>query len=75
VVLDGDFGARSVKLPGGLPRIADGDPRVLDDVNLLGEAVNFLGFEVERIAGDEEAGIGPALELTFLKVPRPVATL
>jgi len=26
VVLDGNFGARSVKLPGGLPRIADGDP-------------------------------------------------
>jgi len=35
---------------------------VLDDVDLLGEAVDFLGFEVERIAGDEEAGIGAALE-------------
>jgi hypothetical protein len=35
---------------------------MLDDVDLFGEAVDFLGFEVERIAGDEEAGIGAALE-------------
>jgi hypothetical protein len=59
--LHGDFGARGIKLPGGLLRIADGDPGMLDDVDLLGEAIDFLGFEVKRVAGDEEAGIGAAL--------------
>src|SRR4029077_1339419 len=33
MVLDGDFGARRVKLPGGLLGIADGDPGMLDDVD------------------------------------------
>src|SRR5882672_4430611 len=63
VVLDGDSGFRGVKLPGGLLGIADGDPGMFDDVDLFGEAIDLLGFEVKRIAGDEEAGIGAALDL------------
>src|ERR1700739_3802333 len=63
VLLDGELGLRGVKLPRGFLWIADGEPGMLEDVDLFGEAVDFLGFEVKRIAGNEEAGIGAPLEL------------
>jgi len=63
VALHSDFGFRRVKLPGGFLGIADGDPGMLDDVDLFGEAIDFLGFEIERIFGDKKARIGAALQL------------
>ena len=49
-----------IKLPGGMTRIADGDPAPVDEVNIIGETFDFGGLEKERILGNQDQGIGAA---------------
>src|SRR5271170_6495853 len=60
--LQGDLGARSKKLPGGMLGITDGEPAMVDDVLVGGEAIDILRFKIERVLGNEEKRIGAALE-------------
>ena len=53
---------RGVKLPRGTRRIADGDPRVMDEIDVVGEALDFARFEIERILRNKNGGIGLALD-------------
>jgi hypothetical protein len=52
---------RGVKLPLRPRRIADSDPRAADQINVARKALDFAGFEIERILGNKNRGIG----LTF----------
>src|SRR5579863_1497334 len=57
-----DAGVCGVELPLGAIGIADGDPGVADKVKVIREALDFPGFEVKGILGDEKSGIRGALE-------------
>src|SRR6266851_441189 len=54
---------RGVELPLGMLRVADGDPGFTNEVDIAGKAFHFAGLEVERILGQQEGGIGAALDL------------
>src|SRR6266436_975322 len=54
---------RGVELPFGMLRVADGDPGFTNEVDIAGKAFHFAGLEVERILGQQEGGIGAALDL------------
>src|SRR5208283_2270661 len=54
---------RSIKLPGGMRGIADGEPGVANDVVVGGNALHFASLEVERVFSDQECGIGAAFQL------------
>src|SRR5215471_973133 len=61
--LQRDFGLGRVKLPGGMDRVANGDPGMPHHVDVVGDALHFLRLEIERIAGNQQARVGTALEL------------
>ena len=62
LLVQGDPGFGRIKLPGRFVRIADGEPGVVDDVVGGREALDFLGFEIKRVLGDEDRWIGPAFQ-------------
>ena len=45
---------RCIKLPGGMQRVTDGDPTVVDEIDVVGEAFDFRSLEIERILGDKD---------------------
>jgi hypothetical protein len=61
-LIETDAGVRCVELPGGMERVADGDPTATNEVNVTGEAFDFGCLEVERVLGNEDEGIGAALD-------------
>ena len=48
-LIEANAGVRGVELPGGMLRIANGDPAAADEVNVAGEAFDFRSLEIERI--------------------------
>ncbi len=52
---------RSVELPGGMARIADGDPSMTDEIDVVGEAFDFGGLEIERVLRNQDQGVGATL--------------
>jgi hypothetical protein len=51
-----------VELPFRVFGIADGDPSALDEVDVAGEALDVVRFEIKRIVGNQDGGIGPAFD-------------
>src|SRR5271157_676273 len=60
--LEGQLRFRSIKLPGGMRGIADGEPGVANDVEVGGKALDFASFKVQRVLRYQEGGVGVALE-------------
>ena len=54
---------RSVKLPLGAVRVADGDPGLANNVDVVSKFFDLVSFEVERIVAGKDGGIGLALDL------------
>src|SRR5882724_10874249 len=52
-----------VELPFGMQGIANGDPGAMDEIHIAGEALDVARFEIKRIVGNQDGGIGPALDL------------
>jgi hypothetical protein len=52
----------SKELPGRVLLIANGDPGVVDEINVAGESVNHTRFEIKRILRNEEGRAGAALD-------------
>ena len=61
-LFEGDFGFGSVKLPSRMLRIANCEPGVADDIEIRGHALDFLGFKINGIFGDQQRGVGVAFQ-------------
>lgn len=51
----------SVELPSWMVRVADRDPSMTDEVDVVGEAFDFGGLEIERILRNQDQRIGVTL--------------
>src|SRR5882672_7381990 len=59
---DAHPGTRRIKLPFGMIGITHGDPRLVNEVEIVAESLHQAGFEVKRIVRYEQRGIRPALD-------------
>src|ERR1700719_5355013 len=46
-----------------MARVANGDPCLLNNVEVASESFYLAGFEIKRVIGDEDGGIWAALDL------------
>jgi len=53
----------SIKFPGGMLRIANRNPAAPDEIDVIGEALDFGRFEGKWVLRDQDQGIGATLEL------------
>ncbi len=60
--VDANLRVRSVELPLGPRRIADGDPGAANAIEVAGKALDGARFEIQRIVGEKDLITGLALD-------------